>query len=914
MEKSKQLIDINFYGLYEKGGKQRMPLLHFDFDIEASYSYAKIGQTLTFKNTNPDNQEAVFYFPKSIRSAISEIQVFYGDLVASASVMLKEVALKGFQGAKEEGKTAMLVTESFKDEGVKRHDCMRFEVVNLKPNIEVKVKICIIQELTRAANRLQVKVPANIPALYMPLSISSPASLRPEYLKNAKCWSDVLEAIRKNYLESEAEAIISETEAISPDFSWSFNLKVHSAGSHYIGECLTHSNLKFLKAEKINSRFTVYSYHLPTDGKLAQNDFIFSFADSLTDGAVLNIANWEGNSTTPFAISSCFEVEPQKKELISQFTDEFKAEYLFILDRSGSMSGEPIRMAKEALIYALKSLPEDSYFNIISFGSNHSPMYSESVRSSDEVIDETISKVSRIEADMGGTEIFTPIKFAFSTDQVQGRQKNLFLLTDGFVSNVNEIVDFIQKNATSHRVFCLGIGSGFSEALIEGLAKAGNGAYDSVAKSESIPDAVISLVEKSFGTCGTVRNLQLVGADIEFISPTPGRAFYLFKHQRIEISALVKSFDWTQEVAIRYELFDPDSGTSENHKIIITEDMVLRSNAVHKLVANKLSSDLSYLPMDSNSKLRSGKNNLEDLQDIGLSNKILNSTTGLLVVFDKNPEAPKDAIQIDVPALEKKKEVITENIYVKTLSGKTTTICMNLNDTVSELKYLIYDKEGYIPSHQRILLQSLRRALNEDEILSEVGVEPGSILYMVLRLRGDGGGSDSLPSIKILEQSTNTLHGGVFDASLSMKWREIFEAVSKRFGLPASRVVLKIGEQMYGFDQFADKPVKFKGQTDKYGHQIATLIDKAQTELGIDGLLKIIAKQSSRGCWQFDKLFSDWLVSLGLLELEADTPQTDLWMTKQVVAILRKDFATEEGKWRLVIKKADNWILKNTQL
>jgi len=63
-------------------------------------------------------------------------------------------------------------------------------------------------------------------------------------------------------------------------------------------------------------------------------------------------------------------------------------------------------------------------------------------------------------SDMGGTMIITPIKDLNS--QQSKLKRSVFLLTDGAVSNMDEIVEEIKKNSSNTHYYTLGIGKGAS--------------------------------------------------------------------------------------------------------------------------------------------------------------------------------------------------------------------------------------------------------------------------------------------------------------------------------------------------------------------------------------------------------------------------------------------------------------------
>jgi hypothetical protein len=78
---------------------------------------------------------------------------------------------------------------------------------------------------------------------------------------------------------------------------------------------------------------------------------------------------------------------------------------------------------------------------------------------------------------MGGTEIFQPIQEIFKFAGEPGLPRHLYLLTDGGVSNTQEIVNLIRINRGTTRVHTFGIGSGASTELVKDCAKAGLGHF-----------------------------------------------------------------------------------------------------------------------------------------------------------------------------------------------------------------------------------------------------------------------------------------------------------------------------------------------------------------------------------------------------------------------------------------------------
>lgn len=174
-----------------------------------------------------------------------------------------------------------------------------------------------------------------------------------------------------------------------------------------------------------------------------------------------------------------------------------RPEIIFVVDRSGSMQNK-IATLKSAMKVFLKSLPVGVKFNICSFGNSHSFLWTQSKPYGQMTLDEAISHVEDFSANYGGTQTFDAMVAA-----VESRFKDLpcevMLLTDGEIWNQNQLFTYldkvIQESKGSIRVFALGIGNSVSHALVEGIARAGNGFAQSVGEGEKLDSKVVRMLK-----------------------------------------------------------------------------------------------------------------------------------------------------------------------------------------------------------------------------------------------------------------------------------------------------------------------------------------------------------------------------------------------------------------------------------
>jgi Ca-activated chloride channel family protein len=163
---------------------------------------------------------------------------------------------------------------------------------------------------------------------------------------------------------------------------------------------------------------------------------------------------------------------------------------ILVLDTSGSMDGEKIEQAQEALVYVLEHLNPEDRFNVIAFSTGLRP-YARGLRPASEAR-EAAAWVKQLEA-VGGTDINRALLEALA--QTGERPTVLIFLTDGLptegVTEIDQILSNVEATAPANvRLFPFGVGDDVNTILLDTLAEQHRGATGYVRPHERIDEEV----------------------------------------------------------------------------------------------------------------------------------------------------------------------------------------------------------------------------------------------------------------------------------------------------------------------------------------------------------------------------------------------------------------------------------------
>jgi Ca-activated chloride channel family protein len=208
----------------------------------------------------------------------------------------------------------------------------------------------------------------------------------------------------------------------------------------------------------------------------------------------------------------------------------------FVVDVSGSMSGQKLDQARAALRQALGTLRPQDRFRLVAFSTGVRNFRDGWSPATPEAVRDARSFVDALDAD-GGTNIAGALDAVLGTAVPEGRLPLVLFLTDGIPSVGEARPDQIAANAAAHvgrnRVFTVGLGPDVNTYLLDRLATEGHGAAEYVAPDADVEVALGNLIGKLRRPA--LVNLRIVDSPVRFVDQSPAQLPDLFFGEELVI-------------------------------------------------------------------------------------------------------------------------------------------------------------------------------------------------------------------------------------------------------------------------------------------------------------------------------------------------------------------------------------------
>lgn len=434
------------YVLSAEGEKQAFPLKHTEVKAAIAGNLSRVEVTQTFQNPFNEPLEAVYVFPLPDEAAVDDMEIKIGDRIIKGDIKPREEAQRIYEEALQQGQTAGLLEQE-------RPNIFTQSLANIRPGEQIDVTIRYTDSLKFEGGNYEFVFPMVVGPRYIPGNAIDGGGVDTDRVPDASRINPPVlpPGTRSGHdigVTVEINAGIPVSDVRSPS---------HQILTSQAGETVS---IQLAEQDTIPNKDLILRYKVSGDN---------------TRATVLTQSDDRGGH---FAIYLIPAVNYQQNEIVPK-------DVVFLMDTSGSQSGDPLAKSKELMRRFINGLNPNDTFTIIDFANTATALSPQPLANTSQNRRLALDYVDKLDAN-GGTELLNGIQTVLNFPSAErGRLRSIVLLTDGYIGNENEIIAEVQRELKSgNRLYSFGVGSSVNRYLLDRLAEVGRGTSQVVRQDE----------------------------------------------------------------------------------------------------------------------------------------------------------------------------------------------------------------------------------------------------------------------------------------------------------------------------------------------------------------------------------------------------------------------------------------------
>ena len=393
-----------------------------------------------FSNTGSTVLDGIYVFPLPEGAAVHELRFEVNGRVIEGLIQEKKEAEKTFEQAKAEGKKATLLVQE-------RPDLFNTRLTGIGPGEHIDVVIGLQDVVRYEAGTASLRFPTGLTPRYTPAGSTALTT----------------------------ETLPASTFSLRADVEAGFAIAAVSSAHHAITTTRNPSGV-----------------HVETAGVMDRgSDFTLSWtaAPMLAPNATV-LTEKVGDDTYGLVLVSPPTVVDNDVRV--------SRETIFVLDTSGSMAGPSMEQARKAMQHGLATLLPIDRFNIIEFDDDFSTLFKVAERADAKHLAAARTFIAGLKAD-GGTEMAEALARALQPDVNDDnlkRVRQILFVTDGAVSNEDQLLRSIQTGLGESRLFTVAIGGAPNASFMTKAAELGRGTFTFIGNTNEVEEKMGELFSK----------------------------------------------------------------------------------------------------------------------------------------------------------------------------------------------------------------------------------------------------------------------------------------------------------------------------------------------------------------------------------------------------------------------------------